>query len=50
MVMECGGGAFALVTCHLCTHGLFKATLFLNSGANIHKARVEFKLSPQRAA
>ncbi|MCP9462135.1 MAG: NADH-quinone oxidoreductase subunit L [Nitrospira sp.] len=50
MVMECGLGAFALGIFHLCAHGLFKATLFLNSGANIHKARVEFKLPPQRAA
>lgn len=46
MVMECGLGAFALAVFHLCAHGLFKATLFLNSGANIHKARGEFKLPP----
>lgn len=46
MVMECGLGAFALAVFHLCAHGLFKATLFLNSGANIHKARAEFKLPP----
>jgi NADH-quinone oxidoreductase subunit L len=44
MVMECGLGAFALAVFHLCAHGLFKATLFLNSGANIHKSRTEFKL------
>jgi NADH-quinone oxidoreductase subunit L len=44
MVMECGLGAFALAVFHLCAHGLFKATLFLNSGASIHKARTEFKL------
>ncbi len=44
MVMECGLGAFALAIFHLCAHGLFKATLFLNSGANIHKARTEFQL------
>lgn len=49
MVMECGLGAFALAIFHLCAHGLFKATLFLNSGANIHKARTEFKLPPQHA-
>lgn len=42
MVMECGLGAFALAVFHLCAHGLFKATLFLNSGTNIHKARAEF--------
>jgi NADH-quinone oxidoreductase subunit L len=47
MVMECGLGAFALAIFHLCAHGLFKATLFLNSGANIHKARTEFKLPQQ---
>lgn len=46
MVMECGLGAFALAVFHLCAHGLFKATLFLNSGANIHKSRVDFKLPP----
>ena len=46
MVMECGLGAFALAVFHLCAHGLFKATLFLKSGANIHKARTEFKLPP----
>jgi NADH-quinone oxidoreductase subunit L len=46
MVMECGLGAFALAVFHLCAHGLFKATLFLNSGANIHKSRADFKLPP----
>ncbi len=44
MIMECGLGAFALAVFHLCAHGLFKATLFLNSGANIQTARSEFKL------
>ena len=44
MIMDCGLGAFALAVFHLCAHGLFKATLFLNSGANIQKARKEFKL------
>jgi NADH-quinone oxidoreductase subunit L len=50
MVMECGLGAFALAVFHLCAHGLFKATLFLNSGASIHKARTEFKLPASYAA
>lgn len=49
MVMECGLGAFALAVFHLCAHGLFKATLFLNSGVNIHKARTEFKLPGHHA-
>jgi NADH-quinone oxidoreductase subunit L len=44
MVMECGLGAFALAIFHLCAHGLFKATLFLNSGTSIHTARTEFRL------
>lgn len=47
MVMECGLGAFALAVFHLCAHGLFKATLFLNSGTNIHKARTDFAI-PER--
>ncbi len=47
MVMECGLGAFALAIFHLCAHGLFKATLFLNSGVHIHKARAEFTLPEQ---
>lgn len=49
MVMECGLGAFALAIFHLCAHGLFKATLFLNSGTNIHRARTEFKLPSDHA-
>jgi NADH:ubiquinone oxidoreductase subunit 5 (chain L)/Multisubunit Na+/H+ antiporter, MnhA subunit len=49
MVMECGLGAFALAIFHLCAHGLFKATLFLNSGTNIHRARTEFKLPDHHA-
>ncbi len=48
MVMECGLGAFALAIFHLCAHGLFKATLFLNSGDHIHKARAEYKLPESR--
>jgi NADH-quinone oxidoreductase subunit L len=41
MVMECGLGAFALAVFHLIAHGLFKATVFLNCGNVIHKARLE---------
>ncbi|SPP64330.1 NADH-quinone oxidoreductase subunit L [Nitrospira lenta] len=50
MVMECGLGAFALAIFHLCAHGLFKATLFLNSGDHIHKARTEYRLPESRGA
>jgi NADH-quinone oxidoreductase subunit L len=48
--MECGLGAFALAVFHLCAHGLFKATLFLNSGSNIHKARTEFRVPDSHSA
>ena len=41
MVMECGLGAFALAVFHLIAHGLFKATVFLNCGDVIRKARSE---------
>src|SRR5438552_13711570 len=41
MIMECGLGAFALAVFHLIAHGLFKATVFLNCGNVIHKARHE---------
>ena len=41
MIMECGLGAFSLAAFHLIAHGLFKATMFLNSGNIIHKARQE---------
>ena len=41
MIMECGLGAFALAVFHLIAHGLFKATVFLNSGNVIGKARLE---------
>ena len=41
MVMECGLGAFALAVFHLIAHGLFKATVFLNCGDVIGKARTD---------
>jgi NADH-quinone oxidoreductase subunit L len=41
MIMECGLGAFALAVFHLIAHGLFKATVFLNCGDVIGKARAE---------
>jgi len=46
MIMECGLGAFALAVFHLIAHGLFKATVFLNCGNVIHKARLEPHLPP----
>jgi len=41
MIMECGLGAFALAVFHLIAHGLFKATVFLNCGNVISRARLE---------
>ena len=41
MMMECGLGAFSLAVFHLIAHGLFKATVFLNSGNVIGRARQE---------
>lgn len=49
MLMECGLGAFALAVFHLIAHGLFKATVFLNCGDVIHKARLNPAVpSPER--
>ncbi len=41
MMMECGLGAFSLAVFHLIAHGLFKATIFLDCGNRIHKARLQ---------
>jgi NADH-quinone oxidoreductase subunit L len=50
MIMECGLGAFSLAVFHLIAHGLFKATVFLNCGNVIHKARQEPAFPPTGAA
>ncbi len=50
MIMECGLGAFSLAVFHLIAHGLFKATVFLNCGDVIHKARLEPEQPPQSSA
>jgi len=46
MIMECGLGAFGLGVFHLIAHGIFKATVFLNCGNVIHKARQEPAFPP----
>ena len=46
MIMECGLGAFSLAVFHLIAHGIFKATVFLNCGNVIHKARQEPSFPP----
>lgn len=50
MIMECGLGAFSLAVFHLIAHGLFKATVFLNCGDVIHKARLEPERPPVPSA
>ncbi len=50
MIMECGLGAFALAVFHLIAHGLFKATVFLDCGNVIHKARREPVFPPTSRA
>jgi NADH-quinone oxidoreductase subunit L len=47
MIMEVGLGAFSLAIYHLIVHGIFKATLFLESGGLIRMARHESNL-PKR--
>ena len=47
MIMEVGLGAFSLAIYHLMVHGIFKATLFLESGSLIRYARHEPNI-PQR--
>jgi NADH-quinone oxidoreductase subunit L len=48
MIMECGLGAYGLAIFHLIAHGLFKGTIFLNSGYVIHAARQEPRLPPKK--
>lgn len=47
MIMEVGLGAFSLAIYHLMVHGIFKASLFLESGALIKLARHDSNL-PKR--
>ena len=47
MIMEVGLGAFSLAIYHLMVHGIFKATLFLESGGLIRYARHDPNI-PQR--
>ncbi len=46
MILECGLGGFAVAIFHLIAHGLFKATVFLDSGRIIHAARREPRHPP----
>ncbi|QRN05006.1 oxidoreductase [Legionella sp. MW5194] len=46
MMMQCGLGLYAAAIAHLCWHGLFKASLFLGSGAAIAQSPPENTLKP----
>jgi NADH:ubiquinone oxidoreductase subunit 5 (subunit L)/multisubunit Na+/H+ antiporter MnhA subunit len=45
MIMTCGLGAYAAAVFHLFAHGMYKATLFLGSGAAVH-SHVRHSKSP----
>lgn len=49
MIMSCGLGAFAAAIFHLAAHGMYKATLFLGSGAAVHR-HVRHRKAPPIAA
>lgn len=48
MIMTCGLGAYAAAIFHLFAHGMYKATLFLGSGAAVH-SHVRHRKSPPSA-
>ncbi len=49
MIMTCGLGLFAAAIFHLTAHGMYKATLFLGSGAAVHR-HVRARHAPPVAA
>ena len=48
MIMTCGLGAYAAAVFHLFAHGMYKATLFLGSGAAVHSHVRHSKAPPVR--
>ncbi len=46
MIVQCGLGLFPAAVAHLCWHGLFKAYLFLASGAVAQEKRLDLGHSP----
>ncbi len=46
MVAQCGLGLFPAAVAHLCWHGLFKANLFLASGAAAQEKRLHLSYPP----
>ena len=50
MIMTCGLGAFAAAVFHLVAHGMYKASLFLGSGAAVHRHVRHTKAPPRSIA
>jgi NAD(P)H-quinone oxidoreductase subunit 5 len=50
MIMTCGLGAFASAVFHLVAHGMYKASMFLGSGAAVHRHVRHTKAPPRPAA
>ena len=50
MIMTCGLGAFAAAVFHLVAHGMYKASLFLGSGAAVHRHVRHTKAPPRPIA
>ncbi|WP_290798256.1 proton-conducting transporter membrane subunit [Flavihumibacter sp. UBA7668] len=46
MIVQCGLGLFPAAIAHLCWHGLFKANLFLASGAAAKEKRLDLDYPP----
>ncbi len=46
MIAQCGMGLFPAAIAHLCWHGLFKAYLFLASGAAAQEKRLDLEYPP----
>jgi NAD(P)H-quinone oxidoreductase subunit 5 len=46
MIAQCGLGLFPAAVAHLCWHGLYKAYLFLASGAAAQEKRLDFSIKP----
>lgn len=49
MIMTCGLGAYAAAIFHLFAHGMYKATLFLGSGAAVHSHVRHVKSPPVKS-
>lgn len=47
MIVQCGLGLFPAAIAHLCTHGLFKAYLFLSSGSAAQEKRLDLGYPPR---